>query len=58
MGDDALLIFCDDINAAAKFELADSTGKVVFAGTASGGSSKPEEALKKLSADIAAKMKP
>jgi hypothetical protein len=57
-GDDALLIFYDDINAAAKFELADNSGKVVFAGSASGNSNKPEEALKKLAADIAAKMKP
>jgi len=56
--DDALLIFYDDINAAAKFELADNTGKVVFAGSASGNSSKPDEALKKLAADITAKMKP
>jgi hypothetical protein len=55
--DDALLIFYDDINAAAKFELADNTGKVVFAGTGSGNSSKPEEALKKLAADITAKLK-
>jgi hypothetical protein len=56
--DDALLIFYDDINAAAKFELADNTGKVVFAESASGNSSKPEEALKKLAGDIVAKMKP
>ena len=47
----------DTFEAAAKFELADNTGKVVFSGKASGDSEKAEDAMKKLAADIAAKMK-
>jgi hypothetical protein len=41
----------------AKFELSDNTGKVVFSGKASGESSKAEEAMKNLAANLAAKMK-
>ena len=41
----------------AKFELTDNTGKVVFSGKATGESSKAEEAMKNLAANLAAKMK-
>jgi hypothetical protein len=41
----------------AKFELSDNTGKVVFSVKASGESSKAEEAMKNLAANLAAKMK-
>lgn len=41
----------------AKFELSDNTGKVVFSGKATGESSKAEEAMKNLAANLAAKMK-
>jgi hypothetical protein len=41
----------------AKFKLSDNTGKVVFSGKATGESSKAEEAVKNLAANLAAKMK-
>jgi hypothetical protein len=47
----------DTYEAEAKFELADNTGKVVFSGKGSGDSGKAEEAMKKLAADVAGKMK-
>jgi hypothetical protein len=47
----------DTFEAAAKFELADNTGKVVFSGKASGDSEKAEDAMRKLAANIAAKIK-
>jgi hypothetical protein len=59
MEDDSLFVFSpDSFAAAAKLELTDNTGQVVFSGNASSNSGKAEEATKKLAADIAAKMKP